>query len=139
MQFASESKSFELPLSALSDGEKCFVLSAVVIAANQVAGPLFAFWDEPDNYLAVSEVNQFVLALKRNFLRQKGQLIITSHNPQAIVAFSEDSTWVMGRRSHMEPAIIRPLEELTQSPNDLGAGQASLMERLLDGDLEPWH
>lgn len=140
VQFTQDQNNFELPISALSDGEKCFVLSAVLLAANQTGGPIFAFWDEPDNYLAVHEVNQFVVALKRGFLRKKGQLIVTSHNPQAIMGFTDDSTWVMGRRSHAEPSIIRCLDELqTPLSSDSETVQPSLIQRLLDGELEPWH
>ncbi len=136
IQFSKDQSTIELPISVLSDGEKCFILSAVLVAANQLGGPIFAFWDEPDNYLAVHEVNQFVVALKRCFLRKKGQLIMTSHNPQAILCFTDDSTWVLGRRSHLEPSIIRCLDELQPaSSND----DESLIQRLLNGDLEPWH
>jgi ATPase subunit of ABC transporter with duplicated ATPase domains len=139
VQFKQDQSSFELPISALSDGEKCFFLSAVLLAANHLEGPLFAFWDEPDNYLATSEVNQFVVALKRSFLRKRGQLLISSHNPQAILCFSEDSTWVMGRRSHVEPSIIRCLDELQPAAaRGQESHQPDLIQRLLDGELEPW-
>lgn len=139
VQFNQNQQSLELPLSALSDGEKCFFLSAVLLAANKVSGPLFAFWDEPDNYLALSEVNQFVVALKRSFVRSKGQLIATSHNPQAILCFAEESTWVMGRRSHVEPSLIRSLDELNSSAGSGSpASQPDLIQRLTDGELDPW-
>ncbi|KAM3100872.1 hypothetical protein ACKFKF_10395 [Phormidesmis sp. 146-12] len=48
----------------LSDGEKCFFLCAVVLAANKYYGPLFCFWDEPDSYLSLSEVGHFVTSLR---------------------------------------------------------------------------
>lgn len=141
VQFKKDQNSVELPISALSDGEKCFFLSAVLLATNQLAGPLFSFWDEPDNYLAPHEVNQFIVALKRSFLRNGGQLVTSSHNTQAIVCFSEDSTWVMGRRSHLEPSLIRCLDELKVSVSVSGETEAhhpDLIQRLLDGDLDPW-
>lgn len=138
-QFKHAQNSYELAFSALSDGEKCFFLSAVLLAANQLTGPVFAFWDEPDNYLAPHEVNQFVVGLKRSFLRSQGQLITTSHNPEAILCFSSDSTWVMGRRSHLEPSLIRCLDELQASqPSRTGEELPDFLQRLLDGDLDPW-
>lgn len=139
IQFSQDQKTLELPFSALSDGEKCFFLSAVLIASNKVSGPVFAFWDEPDNYLAPSEVNQFIVALKRSFLRNKSQLIATSHNPEATHCFPEESIWVMGRHSHLEPSLIRCLEDLNgteSSSSDLQ--QPDLIQRLMDGDLNPW-
>lgn len=143
--YREEQKTLELPISALADGEKCFFISAVLLAANQMTAPLLAFWDEPENYLAPHEVNQFVVALKRSFLRQQSQLIISSHNTQAILCFAEDSTWVMGRRHHLEPSQIRCLEELhLSSPVTLTSSEVAterkpdLLQRLLEGDIDPW-
>ncbi len=113
--YREDQKTLELPISALADGEKCFFINSILLAANQMMAPLPAFWDEPENYLAPHEVNQFVIALKRSFLRHQSQLIISSHNPQAILCFAQDSTWVMGRRHHLEPSQIRCLEELNFS------------------------
>lgn len=139
VQFKRDNSSFELPFTALSDGEKCFFLGAVLLAANKVSGPIFAFWDEPDNYLAPHEVSQFIVGLKRSFLRHSGQLITSSHNPQAILGFAVDSTWVLGRRSHLEPTQLRNLDEL-QMPEPANEGEAAptLMQRLLNGDIDPW-
>ncbi len=131
VRFLNDQGQYELPAAALSDGEKCFFLCAVLLAANQHehGGPLFTFWDEPDNYLSLSEVSQFVMALRRGF-HKDGQILMTSHNAEAIRRFSDDSTWVLGRRSHLEPSVIRRLEEL--------APTVDLVQRLIDGDLEPW-
>lgn len=129
VRFKSDQIQHELPAAALSDGEKCFFLCAVVLAANHCDGPLITFWDEPDNYLSLGEVSQFVMALRRGF-QQGGQILMTSHNPEAIRRFSDENTWVMGRRSHLEPALIRKLEELASKPD--------LIQKLIDGDLDPW-
>jgi ATPase subunit of ABC transporter with duplicated ATPase domains len=129
VRFKSDQGQHELPSSDLSDGEKCFFLCAVVLAANQCDGPLFTFWDEPDNYLSLGEVSQFVMALRRGF-HQGGQILMTSHNAEAIRRFSDNSTWVLGRRSHLEPSVIRQLQELAPTPD--------LIQKLIDGDLDPW-
>jgi hypothetical protein len=147
IQFTQDQNSFELTISDLSDGEKCFFLSAILLAANQLSRPLFAFWDEPDNYLAVGEVNQFIVALKRNFLRRKGQLFVTSHNPETVNCFSRDSTWVLGRRSRLEPSIVRRLDDIPSSKigentnEEIGTTDSvpSVVERMIAGDLHPWH
>ena len=129
VRFKSDQGQHELPSAALSDGEKCFFLCAVLLASNESDGPLFTFWDEPDNYLSLGEVSQFVMALRRGF-HQGGQILMTSHNGEAIRRFSDDSTWVLGRRSHLEPTLIRPLREL--------APTSDLVQKLIDGDLDPW-
>ncbi len=127
VQFSNDRGTLSLPFAELSDGEKCFMISALVIAANEAYGPLLCFWDEPDNYLAVSEVGHFVIALRRAF-QNGGQFIATSHNPEAIRRFSEDNTLLLQRNSHLEPTIIRPLSEL-QIKGDL-------ISKLIAGDLE---
>ncbi len=129
VRFKSGQDQHELPFSALSDGEKCFFLCAVVLAANECDGPLLTFWDEPDNYLSISEVSQFVMALRRGFY-QGGQILMTSHNAEAIRRFSDDNTWVLGRRSHLEPTVIRQLQDLAPTPD--------LIQLLIDGELDPW-
>lgn len=130
VRFKSEQGRYELPFAALSDGEKCFFLCAVVLAANQCYGPLFAFWDEPDNHLSLSEVSQFVMALRRAFHQNSGQILMTSHNGRAIQRFSDDSTWVLGRRSRLEPTLVRQLADI--------APTTDLIQTLIDGDLDPW-
>jgi len=111
VQFSNDQGSLTLPFEDLSDGEKCFMICALVLAANNVYGPLLCFWDEPDNYLAVSEVGHFVLALRKAF-QSGGQFIATSHNSEAIRSFSDQNTLVLYRNSHLEPTIVRPLHEM---------------------------
>jgi predicted ATPase len=89
---------------------------------------LLCFWDEPDNYLALSEVGHFVLALRSAF-QSGGQFIATSHNPEAIRRFSDENTLVLFRKSHLEPTIVRPLDQLQVS--------GDLIDALVRGDVEP--
>jgi predicted ATPase len=128
VQFSNDQGSLDIPFENLSDGEKCFMICALVLAANDAYGPLLCFWDEPDNYLAPSEVGHFVLALRKAF-QSGGQFIATSHNPEAISRFSDENTLVLHRKSHLEPTIVRPLSELHVS--------GDLVSALVRGDLEP--
>lgn len=128
VQFSSDQGSVTLPFEDLSDGEKCFMICALVLAANDAYGPVLCFWDEPDNFLALSEVGHFVLALRRAF-QTGGQFIATSHNSEAIRRFSDENTLVLYRRSHLEPTNVRPLHEIDVSGDLVGA--------LVRGDVEP--
>ncbi|MFN5837662.1 MAG: AAA family ATPase, partial [Pseudanabaena sp.] len=47
VQFEANNQTLSLDFKELSDGEKCFFLCAVVLAANKYYSP-FCFWDEPD-------------------------------------------------------------------------------------------
>jgi predicted ATPase len=120
VQFSTEQGSVNLPFEDLSDGEKCFMICAVVLAANDAYGPLLCFWDEPDNYLALSEVGHFVLALRKAF-QSGGQFIATSHNSEAIQRFSDENTLVLSRKNHLEPTVVRPLSEMQVSGDLVGA------------------
>ncbi len=128
VQFSNGQGSATIPFEDLSDGEKCFMICAVVLAANEAYGPLLCFWDEPDSHLALSEVGHFVLALRTAF-QSSGQFIATSHNPEAISRFSEENTFHLHRKSHLEPTIVRPLAELHVS--------GDLVDALIRGDVEP--
>ncbi|MDR3718934.1 MAG: AAA family ATPase [Bryobacteraceae bacterium] len=128
VQFSSDQGTLKLPFEDLSDGEKCFMICALVLAANVAYGPLLCFWDEPDNYLALPEVGHFVLALRKAF-QSGGQFIMTSHNPEAIRRFSEDNTLFLYRKNHLEPTIIRAISQLQISGDLVGA--------LTRGDVEP--
>jgi ABC-type multidrug transport system ATPase subunit len=99
----------------------------VTLAANDAYGPVLCFWDEPDNYLALSEVGHFVMALRRGF-QSGGQFIATSHNPEAVRRFSEENTFLLVRKSHLEPATVRLLSQIVKG---------DLVSALVRGDLEP--
>ena len=128
VSFQKNGTTLQVPFDNLSDGEKCLLLGALVLAANQVSGPLFCFWDEPDNYLSLSEVGRFVMELRRAF-GPGAQLIATSHNPEAIRRFADENTFVLYRKSHLEPTQVRLV-------SDLGI-QGDLVEALIRGDVAP--
>jgi hypothetical protein len=120
VQFSNDKGSVHLPFDDLSDGEKCFMICALVLAANHAYGPLVCFWDEPDTYLALPEVGHFVVALRRAF-QSGGQFIATSHNPEAIRRFSDENTLLLRRENHLEPVVVRPLGQLQTGGDLIGA------------------
>ncbi|HIK12678.1 MAG TPA: AAA family ATPase [Oscillatoriaceae cyanobacterium M33_DOE_052] len=126
VRFAANNATLSVDFKDLSDGEKCFFICAVVLAANKY-NPLFCFWDEPDNYISLSEVGHFVMSLRRSF-QGNSQILVTSHNPEAIRTFSDDNTFVLDRKSHLEPTLIRLLGDIPV-PGDL-------INALILGDIE---
>lgn len=130
VRFENHNANLSVYFKDLSDGEKCFFLCAVVLAANKFYGPLFCFWDEPDNFLSLSEVGHFVTSLRRSF-SSTGQILVTSHNPEAIRRFSNENTFLLDRRSHLEPTVIRLLSDIP-IPGDL-------IDALIRGDIDNGH
>lgn len=112
VQYRQEGSSHTLPFATLSDGEKCFFIGALVLAANAAYGPIFCFWDEPDSHLAIDEVGHFIAALRRSFENGGGQMLMTSHNSETIRRFSDENTMVLLRESHLEPTRVKSLEEM---------------------------
>lgn len=127
VRFQKNNANLSVDFEGLSDGEKCFFLCSVVLAANESYGPLFCFWDEPDNYLAISEVGHFISSLRRSF-KNSGQILVTSHDQEAIRKFSNENTFVLDRKSHLEPTLIRLLSDIS-FPGDL-------VDALISGDIE---
>jgi predicted ATPase len=126
VRFEKNDAELKVQFNDLSDGEKCFFLCAVVIAANRFYGPLFCFWDEPDNYLSLSEVGHFVMSLRRSFFNN-GQFLATSHNSEAIRRFSNENTFVLDRKSHLEPTLVRRLSDMSV--------KGDLVNALICGDI----
>lgn len=128
LQFDGEPPPPPLPFVQLSDGEKCMVIWALVMAANEAYGPLFCFWDEPDNYLAISEIGDFTTDLRRAFSKG-GQFLATSHNAETIRRFADDNTFLLSRRTHQEPTQIRSLASIERS--------GDVIRWLKEGDIVP--
>jgi energy-coupling factor transporter ATP-binding protein EcfA2 len=128
VRFSNGQGSLTLPFEDLSDGEKCFMIAALVLATKKIFSNVFCFWDEPDNHLALDEVGHFVLALRQAF-QSGGQFIATSHNPEAIRGFSDENTLLLHRRGHLEPTLVRPLIDVKVS--------GDLVSALIRGDVEP--
>jgi ABC-type cobalamin/Fe3+-siderophores transport system ATPase subunit len=113
-------RSLSVEFKALSDGEKCFFLSAYIIASNMVGSPVVCMWDEPDNHLSLSEVGQFITSL-RKMTNRSGQFIATTHHPETVRKFSDETTFVLTRESHLDPSVVRPLAAFTYSGDLINA------------------
>jgi predicted ATPase len=128
VQFRRDNAVLPIAFADLSDGEKCVLICALVVAANAAYGPLFCFWDEPDAHLSISEVGHFTSSLRRAF-ESGGQILMTSHNAETIRRFSDENTLLVFRRDHFEPTRVRTIASLGRSDD--------LVEALLRGDVEP--
>jgi predicted ATPase len=104
-------RTLTVEFKSLSDGEKCFFLSAYLVASNAVGRPVVCLWDEPDSHLSLSEVGQFVTGLRKSAARG-GQFLCTSHHPETVRRFSDENTFVLTRKSHLDPTVVRPLAEI---------------------------
>lgn len=113
-----------LDFDLLSDGEKCFFIAAYLIAANAVRNPadppVVCLWDEPDNHLSLPEVGHFIMAM-RKMTNEGGQFIATTHHPETIRKFSDENTFVLSRKSHFEPTVVKLLSAYCYSGDLINA------------------
>lgn len=131
-QFKTDAEALcEMDFAALSDGEKCQFLAAVLCAVNMSAGNLFCFWDEPDNYITTGEVAYLFPALCHAFLKG-GQFWSTSHSESGILTYEDEETYVMGRRNHA--GAVLPVVSITDLRKD-GRISGSLGEALRNGEV----
>ena len=114
VSFGDNGTTFKLNFHQLSDGEKCMFLCAVLLAAQKAYDNLFVFWDEPDNYLALPEIEHFIRLLRQKF-RNGSQIWMTSHNEATINCFSHENTLLLRRKNHYAPVEVRPIHELLGS------------------------
>lgn len=127
VRFEENNANLSVDFEALSDGEKCFFICAAVLAANRYYGPIFCLWDEPDSHLSLSEVGHFMMSLCRSF-EAGGQILVTSHNPEAIRKFADENTFVLDRKNHLEPTLVRLLSDISV--------EGDLVDALIRGDIE---
>ena len=128
--FEVDKEKLRLEFGDLSDGEKCFFICALVLAASQSYGPLFCFWDEPDNYLSLGEVGHFIIKLQ-SVLENGSQVLITSHHQEAIRRFPRENTLVLRRKSHLAPTELRKLSDIYET----GELTGDLIDALLCGEI----
>ena len=107
-----------LDFATLSDGEKCMFIYAAIAAKVEYMGCPLCLWDEPDNYLAVSEVRSFISRLRKSFKKDDCQLIVSSHNPEVIEALPPDHVRVFMRDSHLEPVREKRLDDVLKMPEE---------------------
>ena len=112
VSFEQSQLSLSLSFDALSAGEKCLMLSAYIMAANSVRSAddasIVCVWDEPDNHIALSEVGHLTTDM-RKMAYQNGQFIATTHHPETIRKFADENTFVLTRKSHFDPSVVKPL------------------------------
>ncbi len=128
VHFGGGGASFDPEFNLLSDGEKCMFLCATILAAQAEHPDLFVFWDEPDSYLALSEIEHFVRTLRQKF-HKGSQIWMTSHNELTMNCFSHENTFLLRHKNHCDPVELRPVDELIGS-------RESISRKMLRNELD---
>jgi energy-coupling factor transporter ATP-binding protein EcfA2 len=89
---------YGLPLTGLSEGQRCLVILYSVLHA--IAGrATMLIIDEPDNFVALQEIQPWLDLLRQAIEDQNTQLVVISHNPDVIDYLAADSAYLFTRPS----------------------------------------
>jgi predicted ATPase len=113
LRFQDQRQSLELDMVQLSDGEKIYILAAMLLAIINRKHPVLCLWDEPDHFIALPELSHFISACRREFEGSNGRakLLVTSHNPRVMYEFSGHNSFVISRTSHLHPSRVETLQD----------------------------
>ena len=110
--FKDGDRSFDLYFGELSDGQRALV--ALYGLLHLVQGPATAvFLDEPDNYVALAEIQPWAAALASACGETMGQAVLCSHHPELIDYFGGESGRLMWRDAYGAVAVGAPQHQLT--------------------------
>ncbi len=119
--FSEGQNSETVNFGQLSDGEKIFFLTATVIAGQKNNPAMLCLWDEPENFISLTEVNHFVKEFRKVFetSSKPSQLIISSHNERVMNNFSNHNIFVLSKETHLTPVRVRVLDSINYESTTL--------------------
>lgn len=108
--FEGSSGRYELRLDELSDGQRALIAlySLVFLAGEQD----ILFLDEPDNFLALAEIQPWLMALSDNCGVKPRQAILCSHHPE-LIDYLGGEAGVLLKRERAGSITTRRLSEIS--------------------------
>jgi len=101
---------YELPFDRLSDGQRALVFLYAILHMNRGHGHTLLL-DEPDNYVALSEIQPWLMTLSDQIGEDIPQAIICSHHPEVIDYLGYEHG-VLLDRSDAGPVTARRVADL---------------------------
>lgn len=125
--FTSQEGQYELKFDELSDGQRALI---ALYALLHLSGDRYTlFLDEPDNYLALAEIQPWLIALAdaRDGSTRR-QAILCSHHPEILDYFGYEAG-VMLTRESSGVTSVRPLKEVITAQEDSGLKLSEIVAR----------
>jgi ATPase subunit of ABC transporter with duplicated ATPase domains len=97
----------ELNLAELSEGQRVLALLYAAVLGHLHSGSVLCF-DEPDNFVALPEIQPWFQLLRDTLDEHGGQALIISHHPEVMDYLALDEIWRFERPAG--PVIARPYE-----------------------------
>ena len=124
--FAGHEGRYELKLDELSDGQRALIALYALVHLAGDRYPLFL--DEPDNYLALAEIQPWLMALADAQGTKPRQTILCSHHPEILDYFGYEAGVMLNRES-LGVVSVRPLKELIADQADSGLKLSEIVAR----------
>jgi hypothetical protein len=101
-------KQFTLPFSRMSEGQRNLMALYTVLHAAVTRGATLCI-DEPDNYVALREIQPWLIALKDKVADEGSQCLLISHHPELIDYLAPDCGSLFYREAG-GPSRAKPFE-----------------------------
>lgn len=98
VQFSQSGEDYELRLDEVSDGQRALIALYALIHLTTSQGYTL-FLDEPDNYVALSEIQPWLFGLADTCGEQVPQAVLCSHHPELIDYLGGDRGLLLRRES----------------------------------------
>ena len=103
---------YKLRFDELSDGHRVLVVLYALLHLRQPGGSVVLFLDEPDNYVALPEIQPWLMELVDLCEKTSSQAVICSHHPELIDYLGPDCGLVL-RREASAVTAARPHPSLS--------------------------
>ena len=119
---------YKLRLDELSDGQRALVVLYALIHLQQDGKGVVLFLDEPDNYVALPEIQPWLIELARMCDNTPSQAFICSHHPELIDYMASDYGLLL-RREASTATTADALTSLYSKTSDNGLRLSQLIAR----------
>lgn len=110
VQFAQDPEKYELRLDEISDGQRALIALYALVHLSLGQG-FTLFLDEPDNYIALCEIQPWLIGLADACGTNVPQAILCSHHPELIEYLGSDRGLIL-RRESSGVTTVRPSGEM---------------------------
>jgi energy-coupling factor transporter ATP-binding protein EcfA2 len=120
-------KTVDLPFSDFSEGERTLIALYVLLYC-AVGEDRTLLIDEPDNFIALAEIQPWLMKLLDRVDEQNAQVILVSHHPELLDQLADQGGVLLDRRDGGETRVL-PFEP----PEDSGLKASEIIARGWEG------
>ena len=117
---------YEVRFNELSDGQRVLIALYTLLFAFPESENYTLCIDEPENYLALAEIDPWLNFVYDQSEEQEGQFLLISHHPKLINSLAKDSSYWFSKDTSNSPTRC---QAIAHNSKDTGVSIADLVER----------